>query len=275
MEKGWQSSTLVNFLGRMLSSTIFSSMWFAMKTDVLLVLLLKLVPKPWSPKMAILVHHFILFIHVLCARHWSRLITIWGSSLRSCHVVKMVKKSSRVSHTSSRMVRTCCWHSPSAGLHLPPQLTSNCINCCFAVWPPPGPFYSPGAWEWLLSGKDNPTSYFVDDWRPQCRPTTGSAAEEETTMMMTSTGSIDKSGQGPKRAIAIAVVLGWRPGLKGDGHSWQGDGRSSRVTAVALWAKAPGTYCCVAVSIPAVTPRYCTQNIENALRCTRKNKEKK
>jgi hypothetical protein len=40
---------------------------------------------------------------------------------------EVVKKSSSVSHTVSRIVRTCCLRSPSAGLRPPLQLTSNCI----------------------------------------------------------------------------------------------------------------------------------------------------
>ncbi len=39
--------------------------------------------------------------------------------------------------------------------------------------------------------------------------------------------------------------------------------------------KAPGIHCYVAGSIPAVTPRYCTKKIENALMSTKKTKEKK
>ncbi len=75
-----------------------------------------------SPKMATLVLHFILFrSRIMC----SSLVSSQYRCLRPCHVVKMAKKSSRVSHTSSQMVRTCCWCSPSAGLRPPPQLTSN------------------------------------------------------------------------------------------------------------------------------------------------------
>jgi hypothetical protein len=36
---------------------------------------------------------------------------------------------------------------------------------------------------------------------------------------------------------------------------------TSEVTAVAQWAKSPGMYCYDAGSIPAVTPRYCTNKI--------------
>ncbi len=44
------------------------------------------------------------------------------------------------------------------------------------------------------------------------------------------------------------------------------------VTAVAQWVKAPGIHCYVAGSIPAVTPRYCTQKIE---KCSLKRKNPK
>ncbi len=42
-------------------------------------------------------------------------------------------------------------------------------------------------------------------------------------------------------------------------------------TAVAQWLKTPGIHCYVADSIPAVTPRYSTNKIRNALRSTNKN----
>jgi hypothetical protein len=48
------------------------------------------------------------------------------------------------------------------------------------------------------------------------------------------------------------------------------------VTVVAQWAKAPGIHCYVAGSIPAVTPRYCTEIIEKcSLERKKKNKGKK
>ncbi len=43
------------------------------------------------------------------------------------------------------------------------------------------------------------------------------------------------------------------------------------VTVVAQWAKAPGIHYYVAGSIPAVTPRYCTENIE---KCSLEHKKK-
>jgi hypothetical protein len=46
------------------------------------------------------------------------------------------------------------------------------------------------------------------------------------------------------------------------------------VTVVAQLAKAPGIHCYVAGSIPAVTPRYCTNKTENALWSTKNTKEK-
>jgi hypothetical protein len=49
--------------------------------------------------------------------------------------------------------------------------------------------------------------------------------------------------------------------------------KNSTVTVVAQWAKAPGIHCYVAGSIPAVTPRYCTKKIENALWSTKKGKK--
>jgi hypothetical protein len=50
-----------------LSSTISSSTWFIIETHVLLVLLSKLVPKSQSPKIAMLVHHIVLFCsRVMC-----------------------------------------------------------------------------------------------------------------------------------------------------------------------------------------------------------------
>ncbi len=54
--------------------------------------------------------------------------------LRPTYEVLMAKKSSRVSHTSSRMVRTWCLRSPSAGLRPPPQLTSNCAQKWLENW---------------------------------------------------------------------------------------------------------------------------------------------
>ncbi len=46
------------------------------------------------------------------------------------------------------------------------------------------------------------------------------------------------------------------------------------MTVVAQWAKAPGKHCCVAGSIPAVTPRYCINKIKNALWSTKKQRKK-
>ncbi len=45
------------------------------------------------------------------------------------------------------------------------------------------------------------------------------------------------------------------------------------VTVVAQLAKAPGMHYYDAGSIPAVTPRYCTKKIKNALRNTKKEKK--
>ncbi len=48
-----------------------------------------------------------------------------------------------------------------------------------------------------------------------------------------------------------------------------------RVTVVAQWAKAPGIHCYVAGSIPAVTPKYCTKEIEKcSLEHGKKKREK-
>jgi hypothetical protein len=47
------------------------------------------------------------------------------------------------------------------------------------------------------------------------------------------------------------------------------------VTAVAQWLKTPGIHCYVAGPIPAVTPRYSTNKIRNALWSTKKKKKKK
>jgi hypothetical protein len=41
--------------------------------------------------------------------------------------------------------------------------------------------------------------------------------------------------------------------------------------AVAQYAKVLGIHCYIAGSIPAVTPRYCTNKIENAVRRTIKS----
>jgi hypothetical protein len=47
------------------------------------------------------------------------------------------------------------------------------------------------------------------------------------------------------------------------------------VKVVAQWAKAPGIHCYIAGSIPAVTPRYCTNKIEKcSLEHKKKTKEK-
>ncbi len=54
-----------------------------------------------------------------------------------------------------------------------------------------------------------------------------------------------------------------------------GDGRSSWVTVVAQWVKAPGIHSYVAGSIPAVTPRNCTNKIEKCSWEHIKNKGKK
>ncbi len=47
------------------------------------------------------------------------------------------------------------------------------------------------------------------------------------------------------------------------------------VTVVAQWAKAPGIHCYVADSIPAVTPRYCTNKLEKCSLEHKKYKGKK
>jgi hypothetical protein len=44
------------------------------------------------------------------------------------------------------------------------------------------------------------------------------------------------------------------------------------VTVAAQWTKAPGIHCYVAGSIPAVTPRYCTNKIEKMLFGAKKKK---
>ncbi len=105
-------SMLVNFRGRLLS--VVSSTWFAIKTHINIIIipavLARLVVK-------MLVRHSVLIrpraCNVLSLSH------VWSQ--------KNVSKSSRVSHTSSWMVWTCCWRSPSTGLRPPLQLTSNCF----------------------------------------------------------------------------------------------------------------------------------------------------
>jgi hypothetical protein len=58
----------------------------------------------------------------------------------------------------------------------------------------------------------------------------------------------------------------------GDGRSSVGDDRSSMMTAIAQFVKTPRVHGTVAGSIPAVTPRYCTNKIRNALQSTKKKK---
>ncbi len=98
--------------------SIVYSTWSAIKTHVNVII----VPADEVCTVAeMLVRHSILirpsstYVRVTCC-------------LRPTYEVPMAKKSSRVSHTNSQMVRTCCLRSPSAGLRLPPQLTSNCLG---------------------------------------------------------------------------------------------------------------------------------------------------
>ncbi len=100
-----------------LSLAIFSSTWFALYTQVLLVLLLKLVLKSRNSIVMMLVHHSILSrprVKKLVLRLVPSQFEDGGP--RPCHVVKMAVKSFRVSHRSSRMVWTYCWRNwpPSA-----------------------------------------------------------------------------------------------------------------------------------------------------------------
>jgi hypothetical protein len=66
--------------------------------------------------------------YALSARPSDCPIHVYDDRLRPCHVVNMAVKNPLVSHTSSRMVWTCSWCSPSTGLCPPPQLTSNCTG---------------------------------------------------------------------------------------------------------------------------------------------------
>ncbi len=86
----------------MLSLTIFSSTWFAIYTHVLLVLLLKLIPKSRNSIVTMLIHH-----SILSRPRVKKLVLRLVPSLFEddcpcpCHVVKMAVKSSSVPHKQS------------------------------------------------------------------------------------------------------------------------------------------------------------------------------
>ncbi len=116
---GWQGqdicSTLVNFRGRhVVLLSVVSSMWIAIKTHVNIIIVPAVEARP---VVKMLVLHSVLIRPQAC------------NVLSSSHVWSHNGgRSSRVSHTSSWMVWTCCWRRPSTGLRPPPQLTSDWVT---------------------------------------------------------------------------------------------------------------------------------------------------
>jgi hypothetical protein len=108
----------------------------------------------WVATLSLVCHllHVIIKIHVhvntvssLLLRFvpWlsSSVMLYWFFHVRACNMLSLSHvwspnggKSSRVSHTSCRMVWTCCWCSPSTSLRPPPQLTSDWISELLELW---------------------------------------------------------------------------------------------------------------------------------------------